>query len=52
VYFTGEKTLIPVRTLGEERTTNEKIDYLALLKKKDGELSEKEEIVNNLTQKV
>jgi hypothetical protein len=41
-----------VRTLSEESITNEKIDYLELLKKKDEELSEKEEIINNLTQKV
>jgi hypothetical protein len=29
----GEKSLIPVRTLSEERMTNEKIGYLKLLEK-------------------
>jgi hypothetical protein len=52
VCFAEEKTLIPVRILRGEKIKNENIDYLELLKKKDEELSEKEEIINTLTQKV
>jgi hypothetical protein len=47
-----QKTSLPSRTLCIEKEKNEKMDYLALLKKKNQELSEKEELVKTLTQTV
>jgi hypothetical protein len=40
------------RALCSEEYKNERVDYLALLKKKDQELSEKEELIKTLTQTV
>jgi hypothetical protein len=47
-----QKTSISLRTLCREKKKNEKMDYLALLKKKDQELSEKEELISTLTEMV
>jgi hypothetical protein len=47
-----QKTSIPLRTSCREKKKNEKMDYLALLKRKNQELSEEEEIISTLTQTV
>ncbi|PNF27786.1 hypothetical protein B7P43_G09198 [Cryptotermes secundus] len=47
-----QKTSPPSRTFCTEKKKMEKMDYLALLKKKNQELSEKEEIIKALTQTV
>lgn len=47
-----QKTSLPSRKFCIEKKKNEKMDYLTLLKKKDQELSEKEEIIKALTQTV
>jgi hypothetical protein len=47
-----QKTSLHLRTFCIEKKKNEKVDYLALLKKKNEELSEKEELIKTLTQTV
>jgi hypothetical protein len=47
-----QKTSLPLKMLCREKKKNEKVDYLALLKKKNQKLSEKEELISTPTEMV